>query len=135
MILAFALVQAQLAVPPARRQAETQEEVVVIAQRLADWRNRMRELPDGSIQCTTVRSSGDREVDQLGCSAMVHCYTQLRPAFVSASQQRRGRRMPAAGHPLDQQLSACVRDQHDRLTAALAERRYQARHGTNDAQD
>jgi hypothetical protein len=135
MMIWALLLQAQAAAPPANLPAEAQQEIVVIGQRLAQWRNGVRELPNGAIQCTTVRSSGDREVDQLGCSAMSVCYREVQPALTAARQRQARDRMPAAGHPIYRQLGACVRTQNDLLTAQLAERRYQARHGMNHAPD
>ena len=130
MMIAAALLLVQPA-PPAS--AAQQEEVVVIGQRLANWRGRVR--PAGqAMRCVTVRSSGDAEVDRIGCDTMVACITPMRSRIQAASDRSRPRaERQALEAAYSRDLTACFTDQHDRRTAALADRRYRARNGTQDA--
>jgi hypothetical protein len=98
-------VAASQAVPPAVADSqEVIEEIVVIGRRARgvrwDWNvNKAGRL----TKCKITRSSGDREIDQIGCDATRQC---------AASGARREREMRACIIPLRQQL-----------IRALAERR------------
>lgn len=135
MLLALAIMQAQPTPPTPALEAETQQEIEVIGQRLANWRGRVS--PAGqAMRCITERSTGDPEIDRIGCDTMVVCITPIRSRIQSAhdrSRSRSERRTLEAAYSRD--LTACFTEQHDRRTADLAERRYQARNGTNDARD
>jgi hypothetical protein len=123
MLAVLALLQAQVAAPappPAQ-----QQEILVVGQRLKNWRGQMS-TRNGSDHCRTLVSSGDADVDRVGCSAMAHCYALHRPALTEAFARPAATR---AAHPVYRLLGVCVRDQRDLLVADLAERRYQARQG------
>ncbi len=75
LALSVALAAAQ---PAAELPAEN--EIEVIANRLRDWRGTWR-VRDGAVSCKTKRSTGDREIDALGCGAMVTCMTPLAPQW------------------------------------------------------
>lgn len=53
------------------------EQVPVVAAKLNHWRGAWG-VVDGKLGCETVRSSGDEEIDALGCAAMLAC---VRPAY------------------------------------------------------
>ncbi len=75
LIAGLALVAAQPAAePPAG------DEIVVMANKLRDWRSTWR-VSDGAVKCKTKRSTGDREIDAIGCGAMVTCMTPLVPQW------------------------------------------------------
>lgn len=75
MVATLALVAAQPAVD-----APADDEIVVMGNKLRDWRGSWR-VRDGVVKCKTKRSTGDREIDAIGCGAMVTCMTPLVPQW------------------------------------------------------
>ena len=107
MIAAMLLLIAAQQPAPAAEATES-EEIVVIGRRARgvrwDWRvNRAGQL----AMCRITRSSGDPEIDQIGCEATRQC---------AASGVRGGRAM-----------RSCIVPLRERLIVALAERRAAAR--------
>ncbi len=76
VLTALALTQAEAATvePP------VDNEIVVLGNKLRDWRGSWR-VRDGVVKCKTKRSTGDREIDAIGCGAMVTCMTPLVPQW------------------------------------------------------
>ncbi len=109
----------------APRAAEIEEEIVVVGNRLKAWRGRITPAGTG-LRCVTATSSGDAEVDRIGCGAMVTCFTRDRATLTAEASRRR---QPTEQSAAFRAMGLCVRDYHDAATAALAERRYQARQG------
>ncbi len=114
------------ALPPA-----ASDELLVIGQRLRDWRGRVS--PAGaSLRCVTERSTGDPEIDGIGCATMVACIAPMRGRIADAGHRRHSRQQQRALEAAySRDLTACFTEQHDRRSADLAERRYRARNGTN----
>jgi hypothetical protein len=75
LIAALALAAAQPAAEP-----PVVDEIVVMGNKLRDWRGTWR-VRDGVVKCKTKRSTGDREIDAIGCGAMVNCMTPLVPQW------------------------------------------------------
>jgi hypothetical protein len=111
------------------------EEIRVLGERLGTWRGRIRDRR-GEMRCVTTTSSGDHDVDNIGCDAMIRCFGGHRQQILVLTQSRRPvserRALQAA---VNRDLGACFAHQHDTLIAELADRRYQARSGPQDAQD
>ncbi|WP_394706989.1 hypothetical protein [uncultured Erythrobacter sp.] len=57
-------------------------EITVIGRKLQDWRGTWR-LNDGTVSCKTRRSTGDKEIDAIGCDAMVQCIAPISPEFAA----------------------------------------------------
>jgi hypothetical protein len=76
------LLIATLALAAAQPEAEApaENEIEVVANRLRNWRGTWR-VRDGVVKCKTKRSTGDREIDTVGCDAMVTCMTPLAPKW------------------------------------------------------
>lgn len=72
---ALALAAAQPAAEP-----PVVDEIVVMGNKLRNWRGTWR-VRDGAVRCKTKRSTGDREIDAIGCGAMVTCMTPLVPQW------------------------------------------------------
>ncbi|MEQ1510719.1 MAG: hypothetical protein ABL909_10020, partial [Sphingopyxis sp.] len=86
-----ALIGAQAEVAPSV-DPESEADIVVLARRLDSWRGRARER-NGALECQSIQTSGDRDVDQIGCNAMIICMTQLRPTLaLPGSERNRNRR-------------------------------------------
>lgn len=123
IMLALALAYAPPADPPTP--PEVSEEIVVVGERLKTWRGRI--TPAGAaLRCVTTTSTGDPEVDAIGCGAMVACFTPLRPRMQAALARPR-RERAALMAPIEREVGACMMERRDQLIAGLAERRYAAR--------
>lgn len=76
MILSLALALAQpVAAPPP---AAEDPEIVVLAERLKTWRGTYR-MRDGTPQCRTKRSTGDKAIDAAACAVMTRCSEAVFP--------------------------------------------------------
>lgn len=127
-MISFALFVAVVQASPAL-QPQASNDVVVMAEKLKNWRASVRERK-GRMICTTKTSTGDRELDAIGCNAMATCLTQLRPRLNATLEKRLAeaerKSLRAAA---DRELFTCVTSNRDAGSAALAERRYQERQG------
>ena len=88
-MIGLALLVALQADPPAQLDAANDAvdtEIVVIGQRLRDWRGTWR-LEQGKVVCKTRRSTGDEAIDAVGCNAMVACMEPLTAQFVALAEQ------------------------------------------------
>jgi len=116
MALALALTQVAPAAP-------VPEDVVVVGRRLARWKGRITTTL-GVTDCRTTRSTGDRELDAVGCRALTGCWSEHRPRYEAARDKglatdprARMRAEAEAG------LTACLKDRRDALVAQLVARR------------
>ena len=75
VVLSLLLAQAVAAPPPA--EAEAGNEIVVLAERLAqtrvEWTTRQRGGAMAIRRCKVTRSSGERELDAMLCKSLRHC--------------------------------------------------------------
>ncbi len=125
ILLAFLAAQAVQLPAPAQPKSE---DVVVIAQKLKSWRGKVGDASRTPIRCRTVKSTGDREVDGIGCRTMVECFSRMRERIVALGD----RHLPKAARgtqraAVERDIGACVDERHDVLVAELAELRFQAR--------
>jgi hypothetical protein len=85
-LAAILLVAAQAAAPavpaPTPREIDPKvaAQVPVIAGKLEQWLGAWG-AAGGKIACKTVRSSGDEEIDALGCASMIACVKPAYPAL------------------------------------------------------
>lgn len=122
MIAAMLLVAAAQAVPGTVSQAE--DEITVIARKLKAWRGSMR-VRKGVSTCKTRKSTGDREIDAIGCAAMTVCFPRFMPRFEAALVDKTlaAEARKRASESLNAELTACVGGEHEARTQALADRR------------
>ena len=75
------LLAAQATVPAAPRPIDPKvaAQVPVIAGKLDQWRGAWGAV-GGKLACKTIRSSGDEEIDALGCASMIAC---VKPEYVA----------------------------------------------------
>ena len=122
--LAFAL-----AVAPATQQAQVRNEVVVLGAKLANWKATVQSKR-GRVACITQTSSGDRDVDAIGCTAMTSCIDRSLPTLLASGDKKRPRaERKALNAAAANQIKDCTMARRDALLAALAERRFEARQG------
>jgi hypothetical protein len=125
ILLALIASQAvQIAVPAQPPSAD----VVVIGQKLKTWRGKIGDMSHSPVRCRTTRSTGDPDVDRIGCEAMVACSSpmQERIAAIADRHQPKAAR-DALRASLEHDIGACLEVRRDALVAELAERRFQAR--------
>ena len=100
-----------------------QEEVTVIGKKLRDWRGSLK-TQGKATRCVTKRSTGDRDIDKIGCDAMVTCFPRFADEFnavLSTAGDKVSRsRMNAE---INQRLTECVEERHDKLVETLADQR------------
>lgn len=123
MILA-ALLLAQVPVP------DRATEVTVIGQRLRNWRGTVRSQ-GGKVACQTQTSTGDKEIDAIGCTALTACSTPMESRLIALAKDKtltRTARKTAQAR-INAELGRCMAKRHDAMIQALADRRYAARIG------
>jgi len=106
-----------------------EQEIIVIGERLRTWRARYS-VRGSQMRCRTTRSTGDREIDAIGCAALETCVGQLRVRIEESDRrdlERSTRRSMKAAIRRD--LGTCVTARRDELIADLADRRFSARNG------
>jgi hypothetical protein len=119
-----ALLLAQVPVP------DRATEVTVIGQRLRAWRGTVRSQ-GGKVACRTQRSTGDKEIDAIGCTALTACSTPMEGRLIALAQDK-SLSPPArktAQAKINAELGRCMAKRHDAMIQALADRRYAARIG------
>ena len=126
MIALFFALAVQAAAPPVK---VTEQEIVVTARRLKDWRGRASAGAKG-IRCKTIKTTGDRDLDQIACDSMRSCMGRFTPEVVAASKLMRAAR-DARMQDINQRLAACGEEQQKLRVADLLDRRAFAR--TNHA--
>lgn len=100
------------------------DDIVVIGQRLQkNFKASVKFGKDGA-RCRISRSTGDVEIDRIGCTAIETCFPQYQSRY-HATRDRAIRPdvrkvMQAA---LNQELSSCMSAQYKAGTAALAAKR------------
>ncbi|MEG3182247.1 hypothetical protein [Sphingomonas sp. LT1P40] len=103
------------------------EEVVILGRKLAGWRGSAR-MKDGRYTCRIRQSSGDKQIDAIGCMAMERCMTQVQPkvsAMLATNPSREQRTV--LFEPINREMSGCMKQVHDSELERLADRRAAAR--------
>ena len=121
---------AQAAAPAAPRA----DEVEVLARKLAAWRGNTSSKK-GVVRCKTRLSTGDAALDDIGCASLLACVPQFEPRIIAAADRKLDAdRRKQMNEAVEREILACFTAEHDRRIADLAEQRYQARQGQDDAQ-
>lgn len=123
LILSTALLLAQQTVSP-----PDQAEIVVIGRRLANWTGTYR-IRGAKVRCSTKVSSGDHEIDDLGCRAFEDCAGQMASQIAATDRKSLAQETRLAMKDIVKaDLFACVAKRRIALIEALATER-QNRHG------
>lgn len=125
-LAALVLVIAQAGVPAAvagKVDPKVAAQVPQIAGKLAQWRGTWAAV-DGKLACRTVKSSGDEEIDKIGCFATLTCvkpaYPELKAiADGKGTEPEKKARMRAKLDTLD----TCLKQHRGQGIAALALKR------------
>ena len=122
MILAALSLLAAQAAP-----AAVPSEVVVTARRLQDWRGKASGNARGT-RCRTVRSTGDKDLDQIACDSMRWCMgTMQGQAAALAERGVAAAVLKQRQAALNAGLTTCMTEQHERRVSDLLDRRAAAR--------
>ena len=99
----------------------------MIGQKLKTWRA-STSFGKGGAKCKIKQSTGDAEIDRIGCAAIEQCWPQFLPGFeatrangISVAQRK------AREAELNQALGECMVGKRDAMIAELAEKRVAAR--------
>ncbi|WP_037498953.1 hypothetical protein [Sphingomonas jaspsi] len=102
-------------------------EVVVMSRKLETWKGNAHASDKGAT-CKTSKSSGDADIDAIGCASVVTCMNQMMPRIAAAQERGVGKdQRKALMAAVDKDLLVCLTSERDRQIAALAERRFEAR--------
>ena len=125
MSVSLALLLQAVPVPPPT--PPEGEDVVVMARKLQHWRATISTDPFGT-RCKTKQSTGDGEIDAIGCAAMTQCWPDTLARLRAA--HARGVAKPDRAR-LEQEASdafgACSKPKRAAMIDALAARRAAAR--------
>ncbi|MEA3014833.1 MAG: hypothetical protein QOD42_3378 [Sphingomonadales bacterium] len=129
MLIVLSLLLAAGQAAPAPRPPAVEHDITVIGQRLRSWTARYS-VRGSRVSCRTRQSTGDREIDAIGCRAFETCIGQLGPRIDESDRADLDgslrRRMKEA---IRRDLRTCVDARRDALIADLADRRFGARAG------
>jgi hypothetical protein len=112
---------------PVAPDAGAAQEIVVIGQKLKTWRASTSFGKRGA-QCKIKASTGDAEIDRIGCAAIEQCWPQFLPGFeATRAKGVRAADRKAKEAALNQELGECMVAKRDAMIADLAEKRAAAR--------
>ena len=118
ILLALAFVQATPSPP-----AAVDDDIVVIGHRLQTWRGEVATTL-GFTTCSTKMSTGDKDIDAIGCEALKACWGPTHVRYEAANS----RKLAADDRKLRTdavlaELKACVVEKRAPLIDALHDRR------------
>jgi hypothetical protein len=122
MLLALALIAG------AAQEAAAAEDapIVVMSRKLKEWRGTVQSK-DRKLRCRTVAPTGDKQIDAIGCAAMLECVPRYRARIIAGAD----RELPVAqrkqmNDAVNREMVACLDSEHQRRVAALADARVMA---------
>ena len=124
-MIATVLFLASAVIPAPAPPAE--EEIVVIADRLKGWSGKVRDTL-GIRSCRTTRSTGDKEIDAIGCRVLTDCFLPMKKRLIAAVKAagRDAERRKAAMEPLNAEIATCANERRMKLISDLLDRRVAA---------
>jgi hypothetical protein len=100
-----------------------QDEIVVIGQKQKNWRGNLKHKK-GVPFCKTTRSTGDKEIDKIGCDAMIICFPIHGSSLMKlAKQYKKKSEFNAAAKPIYAEMGNCVFKNRDQGISELADKR------------
>ncbi|MEP9358179.1 hypothetical protein [Sphingomonas sp. KR3-1] len=106
---------------------ETGEEITVIGQKLKTWRAKV-DFGRNGASCKIKQSTGDAEIDRIGCTAMEQCWPEFLPGFEATRAKGVSDADRAAKTAeLNKALGACVMAKREAMIGELADKRVAAR--------
>lgn len=112
-----------LAADQAAPMSPTQDEIVVIGQRLSRWTGKY-EIRGAKMKCSTKTSTKDIEIDAIGCQAFQICADTLQSRIAASDDTQLDKKTRLAMKvELRRDLTDCVMVRRAELIEALAARR------------
>jgi hypothetical protein len=100
-----------------------QDEIVVIGQKQRNWRGNLKHKK-GVPFCKTTRSTGDKEIDKIGCDAMIICFPIHSSSLMKlAKQYKKKSEFIAAAKPIYADMGNCVFKNRNQGISELADKR------------
>ncbi len=125
LILMTALLVAQQATVESE-----QREIVIVGQRLAHWTGKYA-IRGSKLRCFTKTSSGDRDIDALGCRAFDACADQLASRIAATDEKALPKEVRLSmKERVKRDLSICVAEKRVFLIGDLAKQRQGTRGST-----
>jgi hypothetical protein len=125
LILMTALLVAQQATVESQ-----QKEIVVVGQRLSHWTGKYA-IRGSKLRCITKTSSGDRDIDALGCGAFDACADQLASRIAATDEKTLPKEVRVSmKESVERDLSICVAEKRVVLIRELAKHRQGIRGST-----
>lgn len=124
IVLLFAL---SLASPEDAAPPPADEDIIILANKLQRWTGKFQ-IRGTRRKCATVTSSGDAEIDEVGCQAFLACADQYQPETDASdargidSETRRARKTTLITH-----MRECISDRRVVLLRQLNARRSASR--------
>ena len=102
---------------------EVANEIVVIGQRMDDWKGGLAKV-DGELKCRTKKSSGDEIVDAIRCGSMLACIAPLAPQIDEIMASDLGRKeKQARAQEVSETAVPCMEDYNREAVLRLARSR------------
>ena len=100
-----------------------QDEIVVIGKKQKSWRGTLKHKK-GVPLCKPTRSPGDKEIDKIGCDAMIICFPIHGSSLMKlAKQYKKKSEFNAAAKPIYAEMGNCVFKNRDQGISELADKR------------
>ncbi|MBJ7439146.1 MAG: hypothetical protein JHD35_09005 [Sphingopyxis sp.] len=124
MLAVFFMIAAQPPVVEATKVDALEDDIVVIARKMTEWRGSVRWKGD-VVTCKTTKSTKHAMVDQLGCDALIGCTTPDVRAEVDALKDREIPKADRArrGDVVGLKVNECTEEAAQTLVAAWVEQR------------
>ncbi|UAK24097.1 hypothetical protein [Sphingomonas nostoxanthinifaciens] len=99
-----------------------QKEILVLGRKLADWRGQTH-LLHGRITCRTQQTTGDRQLDKLGCTVMRICVPPQEARLLAISREPDETLRHDHVEAVNREIEACATDERSRRIAKLVDER------------
>jgi hypothetical protein len=115
--LLFALaLQAAIAEP----EFSDDQEIVVTAKKLDNWRGKFS-LRGEKFKCKTSITTGDKDIDAIGCNAIRQCLVPLQPRLTESDNKALGKdRQRELKKAIFEDLGVCVKERRAKMVAEFA---------------
>jgi hypothetical protein len=122
LVIAVAVATTSVVTP-----SPVQDDITVIGQRLTKWIGKY-EIRGSRMKCKTKSSTGDNEIDAIGCQSFETCASKLQTRIDASDVKDLDKPTRLAmKEAIKRDLHTCVVERRDVLIADLADRRFQAR--------
>ena len=117
------LLAAQTALLEPAPEPAVDQDIIVVARKLERWKGRFSQR--GNVtKCKTTVSSGDKEIDAVGCDALRLCLSPMMPRIQASDDKSLGKeRQIALKKVIGDELVACAKATRADMVAELVLKR------------